>query len=219
MKMKSDGDSGLISMLIDAADAIGASVADAPAYLTGPKFNAEVLSDAISGDFLSRRGNDLPQHVYAKQIDGFPVLIGILNGPANGSILDAQLRLYRNQATIARSWLGAEAANLHLFLIGPTGALVNASWRQFAAEIEADDRVCRKQVWLFDAAPSLDDAREFLERTFIARPWPSEQRTELLDSMAKISLPHGWEEALQNQELDFSELVDKLIALEEENLV
>jgi hypothetical protein len=209
----------LAAMLLDAARGIGATVTDASPSLRETRFNSEVLSDAISGNFLSRRESDLPRQVYAAVLDGFPVLIGILDGPPNGEIIGSQIRRYRNQATIARSWLGSEAPNLHLFLIGPPGALMDPAWRQFAAEIESDDRVCRKQVWLFDATPSLDDARVFLERTFVARPWPSEQRTELLDSMANISLPKGWEEALQNQELDFSGLVEQLIALEQANFV
>lgn len=207
--------SDLAALLLDAARTIGATVSDALPSLQGPRFNSEVLSDAISGDFLRRRESDLPQHVHAALLDGFPVLIGILGGPPSAPIVEAQLRRYRNQATIARSWLGSEAPNLHLFLVGPSGALWDATWRQFAAEIEADDRVCRKQVWLSTAQPTLDEAREFLERTFVARPWPSEQRTELLDTMANLSLPNGWEEALHNQELDFSGLVEQLIALEE----
>jgi len=204
----------LVAMLLDAARAIDAAVADASPSLRGSRFNSEVLSDAISGDFISRRESDLPKRIFATMLDGFPVLIGILEGPPNGEIIGSQLRRYRNQATIARSWLGSDATNLHLFLIGPPGALLDAAWRQFAAEIEADDRACRKLVWLFDANPSVSNASEFLERTFVARPWPSEQRTELLDSMASISLPDGWEEALQNQELDFTGLVEQLIALE-----
>jgi hypothetical protein len=202
-------ETGLAAMLIDAARAVGAKVSDAPTSLLGSRFNSEVLSDAISGDSLSRRETDLPQHVYAALLDGFP------EGPPIGEIIGSQLRRFRNQATIARSWLGSGAMNLHLFLIGPPGALTDSAWRQFAAEIEADDRVCRKQVWLSHANPSMENAREFLERTFVARPWPCEQRTELLDSMVNISLPDGWEEALQDQELDFGGLVEQLITLEQ----
>jgi hypothetical protein len=207
--------SDLATMLLDAARAIGALVTDAPPSLRGPRFNSEVLSDAISGDSLRRRESDLPQHIYATLLDGFPVLIGVLVGPPSAPFVGSQLRKYRNQATIARSWLGSEAPNLHLFLVGPSGALKDEVWRQFAAEIEADDRVCRKQVWLFGAQPSVGEAREFLERTFVARPWPSEQRTESLDTMANFALPNGWQELLQSPELDFSALVEQLIALEE----
>jgi hypothetical protein len=206
--------SDLVPTLLDAARAIGATVTDAPTYLKGDRFNSEVLSDAISGGTLRRQGSDLPQSVEGVVLDGFPVLVGVLTGPPNRASVSTQLRRYRNQATIARSWLSAEAPNLHLFLAGPAGAFAVPEWRQLAAEIEADDRVCRKLIWLFNDSPTADSAREFLERTFIARPWPTEQRAERLDSIANFSLPGGWEDALQNHELDFTALVDQLIELQ-----
>ena len=200
--------------MLEAARAIGATVADAPSYLKGDRFNSEVLSDAISGGTLRRQGSDLPQSVEAVVLDGFPILVGVLTGLANRASIGMQLRRYRNQATIARSWLGAEAPNLHLILAGPADAFAVSDWRQLAAEIEADDRVCRKLVWLFNGSPTVDSARNFLERTFIARPWPTEQRSERLDSMANLSLPNGWEDAIQDKELDFSALVEQLIELQ-----
>ena len=205
--------SDLVPTLLDAARAIGATVTDAPTYLKGERFNSEVLSDAISGSTLRRQGSDLPQSVEGVVLDGFHVLVGVLTGPPDKASVGAQLRRYRNQTTIARSWLGAEAPNLHLFLAGPAGAFAEPDWRQLAAEIEADDRVCRKLIWLFNE-PTADSAREFLERTFIARPWPTEQRAERLDSIANFSLPDGWEDAIQNQELDFTSLVEQLIELQ-----
>ena len=200
--------------MLEAARAIGATVADAPSYLKGDRFNSEVLSDAISGGTLRRQGSDLPQSVEAVVLDGFPILVGVLTGLANRASIGMQLRRYRNQATIARSWLGAEAPNLHLILAGPADSFAVSDWRQLAAEIEADDRVCRKLVWLFNGSPTVDSARNFLERTFIARPWPTEQRSERLDSMANLSLPNGWEDAIQDKELDFSALVEQLIELQ-----
>lgn len=151
--------------------------------------------------------------------DDFPVLFGVLTGPPNRGNVSTQVLRYRNQATIARSWLGAAAPNLHLFLAGPIGAFGAPEWRQLAAEIEADDRVCRKLVWLFNDPPTADSAKEFLERTFVARPWPTEQRSERLDSVANFSLPDGWEDALQDQELDFTTLVDRLIELQRKEAV
>ncbi|MGF6367735.1 ABC-three component system middle component 1 [Paraburkholderia sp. MM5482-R1] len=204
----------LAPMLLQAAGAIGAMVTDAPEYLKGDRFNSEVLSDAISDSPLRRQRSDLPESVEAVVFDGFPVLLGVLNGPPNRGSVGTQVLRYRNQATIARSWLGVAAPNLHLFLAGPVGAFAEPDWRQLAAEIEADDRVCRKLVWLFNDPPTADNAKEFLERTFVARPWPAEQRTERLDSVADFSLPDGWEDALQDQELDFAGLVDRLIELQ-----
>ncbi len=211
--------SNLVPLLVRAAESIGAAVTVAPDYLKGDRFNSEVLSDAISGNAVRRQGSDLPTSVEAVVFDGFPILLGILVGPPNRSSVSTQVLRYRNQATIARSWLGAAAPNLHLFLAGPSGAFADPYWRQLAAEIEADDRVCRKLVWLFNDSATTDNAREFLERTFVARPWPAEQRTERLDSAANFALPGGWEDALEDPDLDFAGLVDRLIELQREERV
>ena len=204
----------LMPLMIDAARGIGATVTEAPKQLSESRFNSEVLSEAIVGGTLSRRESDLPQHAAAATLDGIPVLFGMLEGPALKTSVDQQMRRYRNQATIARSWLGSEAPNLQLFVTAPSGALRDPAWRQLAAEIEADDRTCRKLVWLFEGSPTLEDARGFFGRTFIARPWPAEQVTQQLDSMANISLPDGWEKAIEDPDFDFSGLVERLIELE-----
>jgi hypothetical protein len=204
----------LMSLMIEAAQGIGAVVTEAPEQLSGSRFNSEVLSDAIVGGTLGRRESDLPHHVGAVNLDGVPVLFGMLDGSTLKTSVDQQMRRYRNQATIARSWLGSDAPNLQLFVTAPTGALRDPGWRQLAAEIEADDRTCRKLVWLFEGSPKLDDAKGFFERTFIARPWPAQQLTHQLDSMANISLPVGWEGAIEDPDLDFSGLVERLIELE-----
>jgi hypothetical protein len=201
-------------LLIEAASALGATVTDAPEQLSGSRFNSEVLSDAIAGGTLTRREGELPHHVAAATLDGMPIMFGMLVGSPLQQSVDQQMRRYRNQATIARSWLGSEAPNLQLFLTAPRGALRDPTWRQRAAEIEADDRTCRKLVWLFAGSPTLEDAKGFLGRTFVARPWPAEQLTERLDSMANINLPSGWEEAIEDPDLDFGGLVERLIELE-----
>lgn len=206
-------------ILRQAAKILGATVADAPEYLKGDRFNSEVLSDAISGSTVRRQSSDLPASVEAVIFDDFPVLLGVLKGPPNRTSVNTQVLRYRNQATIARSWLGAAAPNLHLFLAGPVGTFGAPEWRQFAAEIEADDRVCRKLVCFFNDSPTSEYAKAFLERTFVARPWPTEQRSERLDSVANFSLPDGWEDALQDHQLDFTALVDRLIDLQRKEAV
>ena len=203
----------VLPLMLEAARAIGAIVADAPSQLIGPQFNSEFLSEAISGEALGRREAELPQRIAVATLDGIPVLFGAIEGAPLKVCVERQMRRYRNQATIARSWLGAEAPNLQLFLAAPNGALRNPAWRQLAAEIEADDRTCRKLVWLFTGPPTIEDAKGFLERTFIARPWPVEQLTQQLDSMANIQLPEGWEDAIEDPDLDFSGLVERLVEL------
>lgn len=205
----------LVPLMIEAARSIGAEVTNAPEQLSGSRFNSEVLNEPISGSIISRRDSDLPRQVAAATFDGIPVLFGMLDGSVSKSSIDQQMRRYRNQATIARSWLGSNAPNLQLFISAPSGALRDPAWRQIAAEIEADDRTCRKLVWLFEGSPALDDAKLFLERTFIARPWPAEQVSQQLDSMANITLPIGWEKAIEDPDLDFSGLVERLIELEQ----
>ncbi|MFB6449091.1 ABC-three component system middle component 1 [Bradyrhizobium tunisiense] len=201
-------------LLLQAADRIGASVSEAASELIGNNFNSEVLSEVVSRSSIVRHNNDLPKIIHAVRLDDVPVLIGELSGTALRASIEPQLRRYRNQATIARSWLVSEAPNLQMVLIGPLGAYSKSEWRQLAAEIEADDRTCRKLVWLFDQVPDLDEAETFLARTFVARPWPATQQRVLLDTVASYSLPPGWEEAVDDKDLDFDGLVEKLIELE-----
>jgi hypothetical protein len=203
-------------LLLTAAQSMGATVESGALQLTGPKFNSEVLGEAISHRSVGRHDADLPHQIAAVQLDGIPVLVGELGGAAIRASVEPQLRRYRNQALIARSWLGAEAPNLQLFLAGPPGALADGRWRQLAAEIEADDRICRKLVWLFEDAPTVRDAQGFLERTFVAKPWPTEHSHVKLDLVADYSLPYGWEEVLDDPLLDYDGLVEQLIDLERE---
>lgn len=200
-------------LLLQAADRIGGKVSTAAIELVGSRFNSEVLSEAIGRSSITRHDNDLPNVVHAVRIDDVPVLIGELSGIALRASVEPQLRRYRNQATIARSWLAAEAPNLQMFLVGPPGAYGRPEWRQLAAEIEADDRTCRKLVWLLDQAPDAAEAEAFLARTFVARPWPTQQQQVLLDTVASYALPEGWEEAV-DKELDFDGLIEALIELE-----
>ncbi|QKK27036.1 ABC-three component system middle component 1 [Rhizobium hidalgonense] len=201
-------------LLLEAADRIGATREAANTELTGSKFNSEVLSEAVSRSAIVRSNDDLPSIVGSVRLDAVPVLVGEINGPPQRSSVEHALRKYRNQATIARSWLGNAAPNLQLFLIAPIGSFGSLEWRQLAAEIESDDRVCRKLVWLCDQTPSVEDAAIFLDRTFVARPWPADTSRAALDSMTASALPEGWEEAIDDPELDFDGLVTRLVDLQ-----
>lgn len=102
--------------------------------------------------------------------------------------------------------------NLQMFLYGPVGALNDRRWRQLAASVEADDRICRKLVWLFDEDPTCAAAIQFLQRTFVARPWTKESAMAQLDRM-EVPLPAGWETAIDNPDLDPEQLVRELVRL------
>ena len=117
---------------------------------------------------------------------------------------------------IARSWLGSGAPNLQLFLAGPIGTAADAVWRHLAAQAEADDRVCRKLVWLPPERATVQQALVFLNRTFLARPWECGRQASSisLDRMGAVTLPAGWEAAVDDETLDADALVTKLIELE-----
>ena len=202
-------------LLLQGAEALGSEVAAAPAEWTGPAFNAEILSAGTGRPAFQRDEKDLPCQVAAFRVDGTPLLIGEISGPPMTAVVSNQLRRYRNQAAIARSWLGAEGPNLQLFLIGPQGALGHRSWVQLAAAVEADDRICRKIVWLFDGQPGLEAALQFLGRTFVAAPWDQKEQVKAqLDQMADVGLPVGWQAIVDDEELDAEGVVNKIIDLE-----
>jgi len=202
------------SLLLSAAVSIGVTVEPGPPFWIGDRFNAQFLAGDSSIQSPDRKKNDFPDRAAAYRIDGVPVLLGVLNCGAQRSAVHDLARRYRNQASIARSWLGVEASNLQLFILGIRGTAHDAQWRQFAAEIETDDRVCRKLVWLPPPNPTEHDAKSFLQRTFLARPWEDRDTATLprLDAMSEIGLPLGWSEIVENEALESDDLVAALIA-------
>lgn len=176
----------------------GTKIEELPAELFGSRLRPETWIADASDPLSSRASEDLPTVMTGARMEGTAVLFGVLSGePAYEAVRDS-LRRYRNQATIARSWLGADAANLQLFLATPPGSAGDAAWQELAALIEADDRVCRKLVWLLHADSVQSSAEEFLTRTFLASPWSAAVKSDAprLDSMSVIELPEGWDEAV-----------------------
>src|SRR5260370_41603767 len=62
-------------------------------------------------------------------------------------------------------WIGAEATSISLFLAGPLGSQEDSTWNDWALEIELDEKVCRKIVWLLPENPTEMDAVHFLDGT------------------------------------------------------
>ena len=97
----------LLSLLLDAATTLGcqsrkrAGRMDRSAVL-----NSEVLRSATSTAPFERDARDLPTHVGAAQLDDTPVLVGELPQHLSRGAVEEALRRYRNQATVARSWMG-----------------------------------------------------------------------------------------------------------------
>lgn len=212
----SEASAAIVDLLLSVALGSGAAIEAAPATWTGHQFNAEALSGISRVAVPERVGKDLPHRTSAHRIDGMPVLFGELEDEPFPVRLHDGLRRYRNQANIARSWLGAEAPNLQLFLVGPRGAAGNPNWRALASEIEADDRVCRKLVWLPPRQVAESDARGFLARTFLAKPWEGDGQSKRpdLDRMGDSLLPSGWAGLIDDEGLDTDTFVGRLIQLQ-----
>lgn len=167
---------------------------------------------------------DLPKDADSLIIGNHAVLIGDLGS----DIIDAQSQWHRfmNQAAIARSWLPPETSeDLNLFFVGPDGSDEMKEWREIAARIERDERVCRKLVWLPPAEISdqQSSVNQFLTRTFLARPWkdaegPSERDIDRLSSLGeRLAGEHSpretideWLRILRSSPSDNYDLVQQL---------
>ena len=118
----------------------GIVVSELPPEVFGYRLKPETWLEEGDDALALRATNSLPAEVSGACIDGTPVLFCILAGDATYEGMNDNLRRLRNQATIARSWLDADAANLQMFVsVSPNGASTSA-WLEYAGLIEADDR-------------------------------------------------------------------------------
>lgn len=147
----------------------------------------------------------------AIEIDHFRVLFAALpRAPRDAPrCLDAQLdralRVWTNAGQSA-------AVYLYLFFAGPIASSTDPSWQRAAAEIERDERVCRKLVWLPDAECGNLDA--FIRRTFLASPWTEAEQPgagELAWLGDELGVPEAWLEHLMNPSLEGRSLVEALL--------
>lgn len=126
--------------------------------------------------------------------------------------VDELLSIVLNQR---KQFSSAKASDMYLFLMAPPNSADKAFWKTIAAEIERDDRLARKHVWLPNTECS--NLNAFVEGTFMATPWftDAEVNHALGFLTDELKLPKGWEELLLNDEVDGRELVNELIKLED----
>jgi hypothetical protein len=75
-----------------------------------------------------------------------------------------------------------------LFLIAPRGKADQPEWHGHRSEIEADERFCRKFVWLPSSEPRPAEIGAFLDRTFLSRPWDAESaEPSSLDPLERLA--------------------------------
>jgi hypothetical protein len=130
------------------------------------------------------------------------------------SILNAVDSMLNDVLVLRRTWVAARSSDLYLMMAAPLGSVDQPAWKALAAEIERDDRLARKHVWL----PDKDGGNflPFIETTFLARPWSAaDGRVDALKLLTEqIAMPTGWQQLLLDDELQGTELVRKLMDLE-----
>ncbi len=146
----------------------------------------------------------------------FSVIIGEI-GPKPEDAF-AALSDHLLQAAKARSHLGPKKENLLLFLVGPACPAGDPNWTDIVYEVERDERICRKMVFLPPPAEGDVDAEIgwFISRTFLARPWerPTAQTDldPLLTTLNDTSdIPPPWIPIIRRGEGDASALIDQLL--------
>jgi hypothetical protein len=122
-----------------------------------------------STDLLPSRA---PQR-YSKAaiIDVAAVLIGTLGEQSDESraSVNSALKSYHLQMAMARTWLeNSHKENSYLFLVAPPGASAERRWVDLACEIERNELICRKLVWLpkVEEDTWIGGASFFCERVF-----------------------------------------------------
>lgn len=187
---------------------------------------ASTLFKGGSSKSTSISPTDLPSESHGIRINRFNVVLGVLPDIATLEAVRETLRRYRNQCVVARSYLGPnETLDLQLMLLGPQSSERQYTWRSLALLVERDDRVARKLAWLRPEDENRNDEsfKEFLKRTFMARPWVhAESRfanvpldelsgSESSDQALPRTLADEWESIALDERKEPDEIVSALI--------
>ncbi|CAO3401292.1 ABC-three component system middle component 1 [Azospirillum palustre] len=174
----------LLTALAERARQLGLTVEVDPSELLERRLLAEAISESLGSAARTNTasagpadteidGENLPERARALTMGHHSILIGALGEDVGQSVVHDHLRRWHNQAVIARSWLGARSDDLLLVLIGPPRSGESDRWKRIAQEIERNERVCRKLIWLppVELAEQPASLEMFLGRTCLARPW------------------------------------------------
>lgn len=148
-------------------------------------------------------------------IDHYHVLLGTLDDSppgGSGSVPHQIEALYKRALEVRKELTQAGASDLYLFVVGPSGSAMSPDWESQACEIELDERICRRLVWLPDEGGENLDV--FIRRTFLARPWEQVQ-TGTVHTLGKLTrtvdMPPEWIAVLLETDLEGRELVQSLM--------
>lgn len=177
----------------------------------------KLLEAIIEKGFSSVSSGNNPQVIH---FGCYVLVIGELIDPCNREAVLAQVDKFLNVVLeLRKSFAPAKASDIYMMMTTPRGSDGNPEWATLAIEIERDDRLARKHVWL----PNQDYSNfaDFLDGTFFAMPWKTIEGSA--DALAllngEIEMPMGWEAALLDPELDGVDLVKELIRIEQETVL
>lgn len=134
----------------------------------------------IEASFTSNkfRGRDdvseipLPRNALGLRLGDYPVIVAALVLDSKEGMVKA-LRALHNQMIIARSYMRAEEViNAHI-LICANVMDSQVDVQGIVDLAERDEAVCRKLVWIPKKDSVTPSYKNFLARTFLARPWSS----------------------------------------------
>ncbi|MBF0391211.1 MAG: hypothetical protein HQL38_00895 [Alphaproteobacteria bacterium] len=191
------------------AAAQGETVRQEPADLRRTDMKATTLLAGQDGTPAGLPPDSLPpdDRMSSLMVGAYPLILGAVT--AEHTALD-EVRRFANQAAVSRTWLHPEQAdNLQVFLVGPLGSDASPFWRDRRSQIERDERICRKLMWLPPEEPvALSQSLDlFLARTFLVRPWTKgnsglSSQLDSLSAIARTPLKDGLPLALTKEWLD-----------------
>lgn len=159
---------------------------------------------SLKEDELGELGINVLKGLFIDTHSQYAVQIGTLEEQLTPGKWEESYRLqvqkrwqaHQRLAAIARTWLVAGYSDdMNLFLVGPPGSSNEKEWNNYSQVIERNDLVCRKLVWLPSKNESMwpTEISDFLERTFLATPWLSneDQKNVPLDSLADLTKTLG----------------------------
>lgn len=225
----------LLAAMTERASLLGLPVMEDPRELLERRLMAEAIRESMGAGAAPAVDSDaehLPVGVRALAVGYHSILVGDLGDDPDRAAVHDHLRRWHNQAVIARSWLGARGDDLVLVLVAPPAAVADARWINAARQIERNERVCRKLVWLppADDATMAESLEDFFARSCLARPWTEGPRQDqaALDAMATLATDiaddtltaaaaHRWLNLLSHDDLDREDMMEALVAaLEDE---
>lgn len=125
----------------------------------------------------------LPEHRIALLVRGCIRLLVTAIGEESEFLSECRSALWWAGAVRA-SLHPISRADLHLFIVASFSAGNEESALRDRSRIEADERICRKHVWLPAFQPGVTD---FLDATFLARPWQRDQLSpQSLDPLQQL---------------------------------